>query len=176
MLSLFILTLISVFLTIHIESLFLILQLKGQYLSKWFGKYAFLFHAVTTISLWIITFILIFFLQLQPHPIFHNYNLLQYVGLFICLSGVIIAVWGISLLGLKRALCINFYKENVPVVQKSIYKYIKYPLDAGLWTALFGFALYTGSLYNLIIAAEFVLVMIPHIWLENRPIQLTKKQ
>jgi len=168
--DLFFITLISVFLTIHIESFFLILQIKGQYLSKWFGKYAFLFHAAVTINLWIITFILIFFLQLQPHPRFHTHLLLRSAGFFICLAGIIIAIWGFSLLGLKRALCINFYKQDVPLVKHSIYTYIKNPLDTGLWTALFGFALFTGSLYNLIIAAEFVLVMIPHIWLENKPL------
>lgn len=168
--NILIITIISIFLTIHVESFFLILQRKGQYVSKWFGKYAFLFHATITIILWTFTFILIFFLQLRPHPLFHNLPSLQLTGFIIGLAGIILAIWGFLLLGLKRALCLNFYEKNVPKVQKSIYKYIHNPLDIGLWTALLGFALFTRSLYNLIIAAEFILVMIPHIWLENKPL------
>ncbi|MFO7889154.1 MAG: methyltransferase [bacterium] len=165
-----IITLISIFLTIHIESLFLILQKRGQLLTKWFGKYAFKIHAAITLSLWSITFILIFFLQLHSHPQFHDHLFLKYTGSIATVAGLILAVWGFSLLGLKRALCLNFYEKNVPQVKKSLYKYIKNPLDIGLWTALLGFALWTGSLFNLIIAGEFILVMLPHIRLENKPL------
>lgn len=169
--SLFIITLILIFLTIHVESLFLILQLRGQILTKWFGKYAFKIHAVITLLMWLITIILIFFLQLRSHPLFHNFLSLQITGFVTCLAGIILATWGLLLLGLKRALCLNFYEKNVPKVKKSLFKYIRHPLDIGLWTALLGFALFTRSLYNLIIAGEFILVMIPHIWLENKPLR-----
>jgi len=168
--NLFILSIISIFLTIHIESLFLLFQMKGNYLIKWFGKFAFKIHAAITIFLWIITFILIFFLQLYPHPRFHDHLSVQYVGLVLIFAGSILAIWSFSLLGLKRALCVNFYEKNVSVERRSIYKYLNNPLDIGLWAGLLGFALWTGSIYNLIIAGEFILVMIPHIWLENKPL------
>ena len=169
--NLFIITLILIFFTIHTESLLLILQRKGKYVTKWLGRYAFTFHAFLTIVLWIITFVLIFILQLRSHPRFHNYLIIQYTGLVLTIAGVLLALWGFSLLGLKRALCLNFYQENVPMVTRSIYKYIKNPLDIGLWTALIGFAFWTDSIYNLIIAVVFILVMIPHIWLENKPLR-----
>jgi len=44
-------------------------------------------------------------------------------------------------------------------------------MDIGLWMALIGFAFFTRSIYNLIIAIEFVVIMIPHIMLENIPLQ-----
>jgi len=40
-------------------------------------------------------------------------------------------------------------------------------MDIGFWTALFGFSLFTDSLYNFIIASEFMIIMIPHMMLEN---------
>lgn len=83
------------------------------------------------------------------------------------ISGLIVALWALKLLGIKRALCLNFFEENVPVVKRSLYKYINNPLDYGFWIALIGFALFTGSMYNLIIAGEFIIVMIPHVMLEN---------
>ncbi|MFX1534606.1 MAG: methyltransferase, partial [Promethearchaeota archaeon] len=76
-----------------------------------------------------------------------------------------------KLLGLKRSLCLNFFKDDVPIVQSSLYKYIKNPEDVGLWTMLIGFVLLTGSIYNLIIAIEFIVIMIPHERVENMPLK-----
>jgi hypothetical protein len=36
--------------------------------------------------------------------------------------------------------------------------------------ALVGFAIFTRSIYNLVIAVEFIIIMIPHIILENKPL------
>ena len=86
-------------------------------------------------------------------------------------SGMILAFWAFRLLGLKRSLCLNFFEENVPIVKESLYNYIKNPLDYGLWIALIGFAIFSGSIYNLAIAVEFIIIMIPHIMLENKPLK-----
>lgn len=48
----------------------------------------------------------------------------------------------------------------------------KNPEDCGLWIALIGFAIFTGSIYILVIAVEFIIVMIPHIMLENKPLNM----
>ncbi|MGD2249236.1 MAG: methyltransferase [Candidatus Methanofastidiosia archaeon] len=164
---LFILSVVCVFLTIFGESVNLILQLKGKKLTKWFGSYAFTIHMVITGGLWIITFILIVLLQTEDHPVFHEYIVVQYTGLVFIISGGGVALWAFSILGLRRALCLNFFQENVPVVSGGPYRYFSNPLDYGLWTALIGVALFTGSMYNLVIAAEFIVVMIPHVMLEN---------
>ena len=37
--------------------------------------------------------------------------------------------------------------------------------------SLIGFALFTRSIYNLIIGIEFIVIMIPHIMLENVPLK-----
>ena len=87
------------------------------------------------------------------------------------ISGIVLGSWAFRLLGLKRVLCLNFFEENVPVVRESLYKYIKNPADYGLWTTLIGFAIFTGSIYNLTIAVEFIIIMIPHIILENKPLK-----
>lgn len=164
---LFILTLICVFFTIFGESVNLILQLKGKKLTKWFGKHAFTIHMVITGGLWIITFILIVLLQTEDHPIFHEHSMVQYTGLVFIILGGGVGLWAFSILGLRRALCLNFFEEDVPVVTEGPYRYFSNPLDYGLWTALMGFALFTGSMYNLVIAVEFIVVMIPHVMLEN---------
>ena len=167
----FILTIIFVFLTIFVESINLILQLKGRKLTKWFGKNAFNIHMIITGIFWVITFCMIVILQFEEHPLFHNSIVSRYIGLILLISGIILASWAFRLLGLKRSLCLNFFEENVPIVKKSLYAYIKDPEDCGLWIALFGLAIFTGSIYNLTIAVEFIIIMIPHIMLENKPLK-----
>ena len=169
--KIFIYTLIFVFITIFVESLSLILQLKGKRLTKWFGKHTFKIHMLITGILWIITFILVFILQFEEHPKFHGSVILKYTGLFLFGSGSIITIWASILLGIKRLLCLNFFEEDVPIINKSLYKYINNPVDYGFWAALIGFAIFTGSFYNLIIAIEFIILMAPHIKLENIPLK-----
>ncbi|MBU7030380.1 MAG: hypothetical protein HXS48_25840 [Theionarchaea archaeon] len=164
---LFVLALIFVFLTIFGESVNLILQLKGRKLTKWFGSRAFTIHMIITGGLWIITFTVILLLQMEDHPAFHERIVLQYVGLILFIGGGAAALWAFNVLGLNRALCLNFFEEGVPAAAEGPYRYLSNPMDYGFWTALIGFALLTGSLYNLVIAAEFILVMIPHVMLEN---------
>ena len=164
---LFIFALMFVFLTIFGESVNLILQLRGRKITKWVGPYAFTFHMAITGGLWVITFIVILLLQMEDHPTFHDHLILQYTGLILLVSGGAVALWTCNVLGLKRALCLNFFEEGVPAATEGPYRYLSNPLDYGFWTALIGFALLTGSLYNLVIAVEFILVMIPHVMLEN---------
>jgi protein-S-isoprenylcysteine O-methyltransferase Ste14 len=167
----FIFTIIFVFLTIFIESVNLMLQLKGRKLTKWFGNHAFNIHMISTLIFWVITFNLLVILQFTEHPLFHNSAILRYIGGFLLISGIVLGFWAFRLLGLKRVLCLNFFEENVPEVRESLYKYIKNPADYGFWTALIGFAVFTGSIYNLAIAVEFIIIMIPHIILENKPLK-----
>ena len=171
MMKIFIFTVISVFLTIFVESLSLILQLKGKKVSKLFGKNAFGLHAAVTLCLWVVTFFLFFFLQFENHPQFFNNEIIKYTGLIFLAAGLVLATWGFLILGLRRSLCVNFFEDNVPFEQKSIYKFIKNPQDYGLWTALIGFTLFTQSTYNLIIAVEFIIIMIPHSKIENLPLK-----
>ncbi len=169
--GIFILTTLFVFLTILVESISLVLQLKGRRLTKWFGRNAFNIHMLFTVFFWAITSCLIVILQFEEHPLFHNNVVLRYTGLILLFSGMILASWAFRLLGLKRSLCLNFFEENVPIVKESVYNYIKNPLDYGLWIALIGFAIFTGTIYNLAIAVEFIIIMIPHIMLENKPLK-----
>jgi protein-S-isoprenylcysteine O-methyltransferase Ste14 len=166
----FILTVIFAFLAILVESANLILELNGKKLTKWFGKNAFSIHMITTGIFWAITFCLIVILQFGNHPLFHSSIILKYAGLSLLIAGLILAFWAFRLLGLKRALCLNFFEVNVPVVRESLYKYVKNPLDYGIWMVLVGFAAFTASVYNLLIAVEFIIIMIPHIILENKPL------
>lgn len=168
--NLFLLTLISFFLAIFVESLLLILQLKGRKLTKWLGAGAFTVHAGITGALWITSFVLFLLLQREDHPLFHECAAARYLGGVLFMSGGAVAVWAFLVLGLKRSLCLNFFEEIVPMVRKGPYRYFSSPLDYGLWTALLGLALITGSWYNLIITLEFILIMIPHIMLENLPL------
>lgn len=168
--KLFFLTVVFAFLAIFVESVNLILQLKGKKLTKWFGKNAFTIHIITTGIFWAITLCLMAILQFEDHPLFHRSVSLKYGGSILLLSGLILVFRALRLLGLKRALCLNFFEENVPVVRKSLYKYVKNPLDYGLWMAFVGFAIFTGSVYNLVVAVEFIIIMIPHIVLENKPL------
>lgn len=168
---LFLSTLIAVFFMVLAESVNLILQLRGKFLTKWFGKRAFDFNKYITVSLWSLTFLLYIVLQFKEHPLFHSTPLLKYVGLAVGLPGLGVSVWGYKILGSRPSLCLNFFEEDTAVVHHFLYRYVKHPEDFGLWTALFGYAFFTASLWNLIIAAEFVLVMTPHIYLESIPLK-----
>lgn len=169
-----IVTAIFVFLSVFIETVFLILQIWDNQITKWFGKRAFSVHATITILLWIVAFFFIALLQLEKHPLFHNSTLLKYLGIALFSVGLITSIWGFFLVGIKRALCLNFYVDNVPVVTTSLYKYIKNPIDIGFLSACIGFTLYTQSIYNLIIAVEFICIMIPHAKIENIPLDFTE--
>jgi len=169
-LKIFYLTVLTVFITIFVESINLLLQLKSNKLSEWFGRNAFKYHLLTTIFCWLLTFSLIIILQFKAHPLFHSSIFLKYTGVLFMIGGSILSIWGFIILGIKRSLCLNFFKEGVPIVKSSIYKYIKNPEDYGLWLALLGLAFFTGSLYNLVIALEFVVLMIPHMIIENIPL------
>jgi len=48
------------------------------------------------------------------------------------------------------------------------------PEDYGFWMAVFSYALFTRSLYNLAIALEFIILMIPHMHVENIPLKRSK--
>jgi protein-S-isoprenylcysteine O-methyltransferase Ste14 len=165
--GLFILSVIFVFFTIFGESVILILQLKGKKFTTWFGSHAFTIHMAITGGLWIITFMLILLLQMEDHIFMKYWIVVQYIGLVLLMLGGGLGLWAFTVLGLKRALCLNFFEEDVPVVTGGPYVYVSNPLDYGLWTALIGVALFTGSIYNLVIAVEFIVVMIPHVILEN---------
>jgi len=167
----FIFTVVSVFLAVSVESLVFILQLRGQKFIKWLGKNAFRIHMVITGFLWGLSFSLIALLQFEKHPLFHHSIVLKYAGLVLLASGLVMAVWGFKLLGLKRSFGLNFFDENVPNVKSSIYKFINNPEDYGFWMALIGFALFTHSLSNLVVALEFIVLMIPHMHIENIPIK-----
>jgi protein-S-isoprenylcysteine O-methyltransferase Ste14 len=169
--TIFVLTTTCVFLTIFVESVNLTLQLKGRKLTKWFGKNAFNIQMIFTGSFWFVTFFLIIILQFDEHPSFHNCIILKYIGLILLVGGIIMGAWPFRLLGLKRSLCLNFFEEKVPIVKHPLFKYVKNPEDYGLWIALVGFALFTESLYNLAIAVEFIIIMMPHIKLENKPME-----
>ena len=167
----FILTIVFIFLTILVESIFLLIQLKNRGLTKWFGNKAFTIHAITTGTFWSFTFLLIIIFQFQEHLIFYNNLFFKITGIFLFIIGVILALWSLKLISLKGALCINFFENNVTIKKNSLYKYLKNPMDIGFFLSLTGFVLFTGSVHNLIITTEFILLMIPHIFLENRPLK-----
>jgi hypothetical protein len=48
----------------------------------------------------------------------------------------------------------------------------KNPENCGIWIALIGFAIFTGPIYHLVIAVECIIVMIPYIMLENKPLNM----
>jgi protein-S-isoprenylcysteine O-methyltransferase Ste14 len=126
---------------------------------------------VITGFFWAVSFCLILFLQFKKHPFFHNSAVLKYAGLIFLVTGLVIAIWGLCLLGVKRSFGLNFFEENVPVVKKSLYKTIKNPEEYGFWMAVLGFAFFTRSLFNLVIALEFIILMIPHLLIENIPLK-----
>lgn len=166
----FILTTIFIALTIVVEAILLGLQLDGRRLTRWLGTHAFILFASVVLTLWFILLYLLILLQYEEHPLFHTSAPVRYIGLVLFFAGIILAAWAFSLLGVKRALCINFFVDNVPLVTGSVYRYLKNPADYGFWLALIGFAVYTGSWYNFAIAVEFVVLMIPLIWLEKKPL------
>ena len=101
--------------------------------------------------------------------------MIQILGGVMIGGGLTISTWGYSILGLDRSLGINFYRDDIESVDHSLYKFIKNPEEIGLLFMLFGFSLLTKSWYNLIIALEFTILMIPHQRIENLPLKNAKK-
>ena len=171
---LFVFTLVFIFLTLLVELVGLILQLNGKKLSRWLGKSAFPVYGFIISVLWAVSFFLIFTLQFYVHPFFHQSSVLKYFGLLFLLLGLVLCVWALFILGIKRALFVNFFKKNTGVVRSSLYRYTENPINYGFWIALIGFSLFTKSLYNLIIAIEFIILMRIVLGIENKPVQSVK--
>jgi len=91
--------------------------------------------------------------------------------MILLISGLALAIWGFKVLGIKQSFGQNFFEDNVPIVKDSIYKFVNNPEDYGLWAALSGFALFSRSFFNLAIALEFIILMIPHLMIENIPLK-----
>ena len=172
----FLINMILVFLTIIVEFLMFYLQRKGRYMDKWFGDQAFFVHSLITLLLWTATWISIIAFQFAEHPSFHNSLSLQIFGWTLAIIGVSIATLGYKELGLRRSLGVNFYEEGTELEESGIYKWIKNPEENGYWIMLIGLALATDSLYNLVLAIEFIVLMIPHQKLENMPVQKERKK
>lgn len=120
---------------------------------------------------WVLSFILVVLIQFRKHPHFHNIIILKWSGLIILISGLTLVIWGFMVLGIKRSFGQNFFEDNVPLAEGSVYKFVKNPEDYGLWAALAGFALFSRSSINLAIALEFIILMIPHLMIENIPLK-----
>lgn len=168
---LFLLTILFIFLSIFLESVNLILQIKGKKLTKWFGNRAFTVHAIITLSFWGLSWFFLVLVQFYQHPVFHDILFLKILGIILLIIGGVISSWGYILLGLKRSLCLNFFEDDVSIEEHTLFKYLKNPEDFGLWILLAGFALFTGSVYNLIFFIEYVVLMVPHIFLESVPLK-----
>ena len=91
--------------------------------------------------------------------------------MILLISGLALAIWGFKVLGIKQSFGQNFFEDSVPIVKDSIYKFVNNPEDYGLWAALSGFALFSRSFFNLAIALEFIILMIPHLMIENIPLK-----
>ncbi len=169
--NIFIITAAAVFTAIAVETLLLYLEYKGKRLTAWFGKKGFTIHAVTTVFLWALAGVMFLILQFEPHPEFHNIAFLKAAGGIIALAGFAVSLWAFYLMGAKRSLGINFFREEVPVEERGIYRYLSNPEAAGLCWGFAGIALFTGSIYNLIIALEIIAIMIPHTIFENLPLK-----
>lgn len=164
----FIVVVIAIFISIFIESALYLLQQK-KLLTKFFGKRAFALHVLTISVVWLITITLFILLQFEKHPNFHDITILRYIGLILIPTGLILSFWAALLLGWRRMFSIRlFVKKQPAVVRHSLYKYFKHPFYYGLVLTLTGFTLYSASLYNLIILIEIIILLIPHIAIEEK--------
>ena len=174
MFFIFVITAVLIFLTIAIDSVLLNLQYETDWFTDRFGeKYDFYVHSIITLFSWILTagFLLLLQTNLDSHPNFHDIEVLFYLGWGFLIIGLVISVWGFAVLGLKRSLHLNFFRDDVPRVESSIYGWMKNPEYNGFWFFLIGLALLTASHYNLFIAVEFIVLMIPLERIERQPLQ-----
>jgi len=110
-------------------------------------------------------------MQFYEQLSFHNYTFIKISGFLLTAVGLITAITGCKQLGLKRSLCINFYYNDVSLIKTPLYKHISHPQDYGLITALTGMALATGYTFDLFIAGLVTVLLLPHQYLENIPLQ-----
>ena len=164
----FLVTVITVFFSIFIECLLLYFQLKKQSLAKLFNERAFIVHRTTVTVLWVMIGGMLLALQSVKHPLFLRAGFpVECAGAALLLGGAAISTRAYLLLGAERSAHVNFFREGVPVVENSLYRYMKNPQYFGLGLMLAGGTLLTGSLFNLIITVEIILLLLPLGHIEN---------
>lgn len=165
--DLLIVTLVAFFLAIAVESALFILQYKFRWLTLLCGDKDFRWHAGITLSFWILAGILLVILQFFAQPRFHQNAALQYSGGIMLLLGLALSVSGFRILGLRQSLGLNFYRQDIPRCEHRLFRIVKHPMDFGLWFMLFGWALLSRATFNLVVALFVMLLMIPHIRIEQ---------
>lgn len=80
-----------------------------------------------------------------------TYLIMSYFGLSLLLLGILIVL--IALLQLNTNLSpFPSPKSNASLIKTGLYKFVRHPIYTGIIVATFGYGLYTGSLYRILIS------------------------
>jgi len=160
------------FINLSYHIIILYFEYEKKVLTSIFHNQAFNIHSLISMALWSINGLMILALQFSDHPKFHNFPPLSIIGGIFFVIGVILGLLGYLTLGLVRSLHYNFFfKIDQKIVRKGIYKYLDNPEYEGLLLILLGYALYTDSLFNLIIFLEFLILIVPLKFIEDKPLK-----
>ena len=64
------------------------------------------------------------YLQTTKHVRFCCCDFIKYSGIIPIVAGAVLSTWAFLILGTDRSSQVNFFVENVPVVKRSVYKYL----------------------------------------------------
>ena len=147
-------------------------EYEKKVLTNLFHSKAFTVHSLISMALWSLNGLMVIALQFSDHPKFHNFPPMSIIGSIFFIVGVILGLLGYLTLGLVRSLHYNFFfKIEYKIIKKGIYKYLNNPQYVGLFLILLGYALYTDSLYNLIIFLEFFILVSILKYIEDKPLK-----
>ncbi len=167
-----IILMLFIFINLSYHIIVLYFEYEKKVLTKILKTKAFTFHSFISMTLWSINGLMIVAFQLSDHPVLHNFQPISLLGGIFLVIGIIIGTLGYLTLGLVRSLHYNFFYDiENKIILKGIYSYLSNPEYVGFLFILLGLAFLTDSLYNLIIFLEFLILIIPLKYIEDKPIK-----
>ena len=168
----FLATIVLFLLASLIQSSLILLQQRGETLTRWWGQRAFPVYNVITLIPWTAFVVVYVALQFQPHP---ELSLpgpwFQVIGALLLFAGAVLSGWVAVLLGPAKLNGLRFFDPAIQYrrVPSGPFRLMKNPMYTGFFFIFLGVALWKDSLYSLAIALESIIVLNGvQAWVENQ--------
>lgn len=138
------------------------IEKERQWYARHFGRWGFWVHFFITLILWVGTYIAFALRNTRDISLFPFISWIEPFGILVTLVGIGLAIWSITLLGIKRMWGIRYFiKDGTPkkVERRGPYAFLKNPMYDGFFLIFLGSALVYNSLFYLIAAIESYLLL-----------------
>lgn len=167
------------FLASLIQSGLILLQQRGETLTRRLGRYAFPAYNFVTLVPWAAFVVTYAILQLESHPGLPLSGMwVQALGVLLFLVGSFLAGWVAVLLGPARLNGLRFFDPAIrrDRVLSGPFRLMRNPMYTGFFLVFLGAAFWKDSLYDLAIALEsLVLLNGIQAWVENQGLVRTSR-